>query len=291
MTRHIKYFSRLALCIMVTCWTVSCSAGSGDQGNSWPQITGAPQVSLVAGAPAIHVLNNPGFVVGYDRGRGRAAWVTYRATPVGGFRNMHRPEYQPDPRVDQAAPREIYWGPEYDRGHLAPNYAITQLYGDDAQHAAFYFSNIAPQSQRLNQLLWQRLEEIEIDQLAPQLDTLWVTVGPIYTGSDSKAPIAFFRIWQDRTPDGEWRLMAFRVPQDVRGDERLTEFLVSVDAIEQDTGLDFFSGLPADVEQSLEARIANAERWGFDDYACMPARYRDNWQDRGGIHLNFDRCG
>src|SRR5699024_10182060 len=198
--------------------------------------------------------------------------------------------FRPDPRVAHGASRRVYRGPQYDRGHLAPNYAMAQLYGRSAQRAAFYFSNIAPQTQRLNQLDWQRLEEIEIDKMAPRLGELWITVGPIYASEDSAVPVAFFRIWQDRTAAGRWRFMAFRVPQDVRGDERLSRYLVSVDEVERATGVDFFSGLPDVREQSLEAVVANARRWGFAAYACMPARYRDGWRDRDGIRLQFDRC-
>lgn len=286
----IRQFRCLVPCILVMLWTTSCEAGSSAGTQSWPQASGAPVARQVAAAPDIHVLTNPGFVVGFDRERGRAAWVAYRVTPVDGFNYMRRPEFRPDPRVEHAASRRVYWGPEFDRGHLAPNYAMAQLYGRDAQRAAFYFSNIAPQTQRLNQLAWQRLEEIEIDDMAPRLDELWVTVGPIYASKDSKVPVAFYRVWQDRTPSGQWRFMAFRVPQDVRGDERLSRFLVAVDAIEQATGLDFFSGLPDVDEASLEADVANAEHWGFSAYACMPARYRDDWQNRDGVHLDFDRC-
>lgn len=239
----------------------------------------------------MRVLHNPGFVVGYDRKRGRAAWVAYRVTPVTDYTAMGRPDYRADPRVETAARRRVYWGPQYDRGHLAPNYAMAQLYGAKAQRAAFYFSNIVPQAQRLNQLLWQRLEEIEIDRLAPRLGTLWVLVGPIYANSDTMIPKAFFRIWLARTGRGGWQAMAFIVPQQVRGDEALGRFLVAVDAVEQATGLDFFAALPAQAERKIEARAAKTRRWGFAAYACMPARYREDWQGRGGIHLDFDRCG
>lgn len=235
------------------------------------------------------MLRNPGFVVGLDRSRGRAAWVAYRLTAVTDYTLMPRPPFRPDPRVDDPAPRRIYWGPQYDRGHLAPNYAMAQLYGADAQRASFYFSNIMPQRQRLNQLLWQRLEEIEIDHLAPELGTLWVLVGPIYAQAQADVPSAFFRIWLARS-NGTWQAMALRVPQSVRGDERLSRFLVSVDAVERATGLDFFPALAPRREQSIEARPAPARRWGFAALACMPARYRQDWQGRGGIHLHFDRC-
>lgn len=290
MVAMLRQFRCLLPCILAMSWTTSCGAGSGADAGSWPQISGAPIPQRVGAASDIHVLTNPGFVVGFDRERGRAAWVAYRVAPVADFSPMARPKFRPDSRVAEAASRRVYWAPQFDRGHLAPNYAMAQLYGRDAQRAAFYFSNIAPQTPRLNQLAWQRLEEIEIDRMAPQLDALWVTVGPIYGSADGDVPVAFYRIWQDRMPSRQWRFMAFRVPQDVRGDERLSRFLVSVDAVERATGLDFFSGLPDAVEASLEAAAGSVKRWGFAAYACMPARYRDDWQNRGGVHLNFDRC-
>src|SRR5699024_9525303 len=134
-----------ALCVLVGVWTASCVAGSGAGTVACPPPAGAPQTQAVSGAPDVRLLRNPGFVIGYGRHRGRAAWVAYRVTPVTRSHHMRRPKFRPDPRVDHAAPRRVYWGPEYDRGHLAPNYAMAQLYGADAQRASFYFSNVAPQ--------------------------------------------------------------------------------------------------------------------------------------------------
>src|SRR5699024_5933703 len=193
---------------------------------AWPAATGAPTAQPGDDVPDIRILCNPGFVIGYDRRRGSAAWVAYRVTPVLAYRHLPRPEFQPDPRVEPAAPHAIYRQRKYDRGHLAPNYAMAQLHGHKAQIHSFYFSNIAPQSQRLNQLLWQRLEEIEIDRLAPRLGRLWVLVGPIHGAAESPVPSAFFRIWLGRMGDaGPWQAMAFRVPQAGHGDERRDDCL------------------------------------------------------------------
>lgn len=266
------------------------AAGAADA-EAWPESAGAPQARGTRQHLDIRVLRNPGFVVGYGQRRGRAAWVAYRVTPVAGYRPMPRPDFQPDPRLHGDAPNPVYQGPQYDRGHLAPNYAMAQLYGESAQRASFYYSNIAPQSPRLNQMVWQRLEEIEIDEMAPRLETVWVVVGPLYPAPDAAVPTAYFRIWLDRRPDGRWRAMALRVPQQVRGDERLDRFLVSVDAIEQTTGLDFFAGLPLTVQETIETVPADAAAWGFDEVACMPARYGKRWQGRAGVHLRYDRCG
>ncbi len=38
----------------------------------------------------------------------------------------------------------------YDRGHMAPNYAIATRYGQEAQKETFLMSNIVPQLGNLN---------------------------------------------------------------------------------------------------------------------------------------------
>ncbi len=287
---RVKNLKLALIAGVVACMLALLSAVSfAADGAPWPERVGAPRADG-ANHAALRILRNPGFATGHDRRRGRAAWAAYRVTPVGDYMSMPRPDFEPDPRLSENAPRDVYEGPRFDRGHLAPNYAMAQLYGDAAQRASFYYSNIAPQTPRLNQLVWQRLEETEIDDLAPRLDTLWVIVGPIYGGPDADVPTAYFRIWLDRTTDGSWRAMALRVPQSVRGDERLDSFLVSVDAIERATGLDFFAGLSKQVQSAMETELADASAWGFDELACMPARYGARWQDRDGVYLRYDRC-
>lgn len=265
---------------------------------------GSSEGPLYAGAPAaggdlgpVRRLDNPGFAVGYSPRRGAPVWAAYRAEPVTQTGYHDRPRFEPDPRVARSPAPGSYRGSGYDRGHMAPNYLIANLYGAAAQKASFRLSNIAPQRPRLNQLLWQRLEEIEADHLAARHEGLWVTAGPVY-GDDSArlggpdgvdAPEAFYRIWLD-LEGGSPRVLALRVPQDVRGDERLDRLVVSVDDLEKETGLDFHSDLPADVQAAIESQPADPGVWGLTELACFPARYREDWQGRDGIRLDFGRC-
>ena len=200
-----------------------------------------------------------------------------------------------DPRVRRPIQYRDFTDTGFDRGHLAPNYLISNLHGPAAQRQSFLMTNIVLQRPRLNQLVWQRLEEIEVDHLARRWDELNVTVGPVFdadrtwTDSGVDVPDAFYRIWLDRTADG-LRALALLVPQHVRGDERLDQFLITVDEIEAKTGLDFFAGLPDAIEKRLEARPADLSAWGLASLACFPARYANNWQGKDGIRLKFDRC-
>ncbi|WP_162622850.1 DNA/RNA non-specific endonuclease [Salinisphaera orenii] len=263
---------------------LACAQSSpGNQ--ALPAAVGQP----TAHARDIRVLDNPGFVVGYDLKRRRAAWVAFQLRPVGHSQPMQRPDFKPDSRLASKRQRTHYDKRGFDRGHMAPNYAMRQLYGRQAQRASFYYSNVVVQRSRLNQLVWQRLEEIEIDDLAPQLDALWVVTGPV-PADNGGLPNAFYRIWLARGSSGQWRTLAFIVPQSVRGDERLSRFRVSIDRIESATGLEFFPKLDHKTQQRLEIDRAPASTFGFARHACQPARYRSKWQGRGGIHLNFDRC-
>lgn len=264
---------------------------------SWPEELGLPQ-SLDRN---IRLIENDGFVIGYDQSLGRAAWVAYRLTAVSDYVNRPRPPFIDDPRLQKSTDTHVYDGPDYDRGHLAPNYAMSQLYGQVAQRQSFYYSNIVPQRPRLNQLVWQRLEEIEIDDIAPRHGPLWVLLGPVPAarvalGDDPKGdggsepPVAFFRIWIGHDKDGAWQATAFMVPQSVRGDEPLVQFLVAIAAIEARTGMNFFPALSETEQAHLENSPAPPRRFGLETLACMPARYAPRWRDRGAVRLDFDRC-
>ena len=56
------------------------------------------------------------------------------------------------------------------------------------------------------------------------------------------------------------RMLAFIMPQSVSGDGPLNGFLVSVDRVESETGLDFFWELADDVEDAVEAKTVT-EVW------------------------------
>ena len=74
-----------------------------------------------------------------------------------------------------------------------------------------------------------------------------------------EVPSKFFKIIVDEE-NGKPRMLAFVIPQGVVGNEQLRVFLVSVDAIEKQTGMDFFSDLDDQTEDKLEAAVPK-EMW------------------------------
>ncbi len=228
----------------------------------------------------VRVLENKGFTIGYSELRRNPLWVAYHARPIKRRRNYRRLEnFEADSRtLTRVAPRD-YSNSGYQRGHLAPSWLIAQVYGRDAQRQTFLMTNITPQKPNLNQKVWQRLEEIESDYFARWFDGVWVLTGPIFDDhirhlrSGVEVPDAFYRIFVDEDPTGPPRILAFIVPQTVRGDEPLDQFMATVDEIEARTGFDFLSALEDVLEKRLESAPADARHWRLAEISRLPARY------------------
>ena len=56
--------------------------------------------------------------------------------------------------------------------------------------------------------------------------------------------------------NGQPKVLAFIMPQSVAGNEQPARFFTSVNEIEKKTGLDFFSELPKDMQEKLEAEVS-----------------------------------
>ncbi|WP_425591757.1 DNA/RNA non-specific endonuclease [Halomonas getboli] len=226
------------------------------------------------------VLRNDGFLVGWSDVRVSPLWASYvlsddRAVDVG-----ERPGFRRDWRTLWPVTPDSYLRSGYDRGHLAPNYAIARVHGPSAQYDTFLMSNMVPQRPDLNRRLWQRLEEVVIDRFVPRLGTLQVIDGPIFDSDFTRGvlrrvglvevPEALYKILV--VPGERPRALAFVMPQNVHGDEPLDRFVVSIDRIEALTGLDFFPNLPASVERELEGRVST-RGWDLEAVADLPGRF------------------
>ncbi|PRY71692.1 DNA/RNA non-specific endonuclease [Halomonas ventosae] len=226
------------------------------------------------------VLRNDGFLVGWSDVRVNPLWVSYVLHQVEDPGAGPRPDFQRDWRALWPIAPDSYFGSGYDRGHLAPNYAIAAVHGRAAQRDTFLMSNMSPQRPELNRRLWQRLEEVVMDRFVPRFGTLQVITGPVFPASfrDNvlnrvglvEVPEAFYKILV--VPGEEPRALAFLMPQGVAGDEPLDDFLVSVDQLEARTGLDFFPQLPEASAAAIEAEVETAG-WGLEAVARLPGRF------------------
>lgn len=229
-----------------------------------PVFAGIPQEDPLRGRRFLQLLRNRGYWVGYDEKLRNPAWVAYRIFDVSGeVRIQQRPDsFFPDERTLTRVRSEDYTGSGFDRGHLAPNFAIARCYGREAQEETFLMSNIVPQRHALNAGIWKQLEQREAVNYPARFREIWVLTGPVFDRelprtlpSGIPIPNAFFKIYLDEL-NGKVRTNAFLFEQDDDGDGSLEKRLCSIATIEQLTGLDFFPELPRDVQQQLESEPA-----------------------------------
>jgi len=227
---------------------------------------GAPQVRDARNSDTwFRILRNHGFILGYSDLRGNPLWVEYALTMEANTRSLKRPNrFETDWRGINRVSHDSYQKSGYDRGHMAPNYAISHLYGREGQADSFLMTNITPQKPKLNQQLWQRLEEAEIKHFAKVFGKVWVITGPVFSGTVERLssdwtveiPDAFYKIYITEAAPGQPSIaLAFLIPQTVNGKEPLAQFVTSIDHIEAQTGLDFFAQLDDRTEAALEAAV------------------------------------
>ena len=208
------------------------------------------------GHPVI-VLTNIGYLTGYCEARRNPAWVSFSVSSITlGALGKRPSKFFADGRT-RSATHQDYSNSGYDRGHMAPNYAIGTRYGQEAQRETFLMSNIVPQTKALNQIWWRALEEKEANDFAVRLERVWVVTGPVFDqrierlASGVEIPDAFYRIILDEE-NGQPRVLAFLAPQTITGKEPLGQFLTSVREIERQTSLDFYPELPKEVQDRIE---------------------------------------
>lgn len=217
---------------------------------SWPVAISLPDLQL---------LEYSAFSLAYHEGHEQAAWVAY-LLPAEHALNMHerRNNFRADPDLatGSALPAD-YSRSGYDRGHLAP--AADFDYDRRALSESFFMTNISPQLPAFNRGGWKELED-QVRKWATEYDSLYVVTGPLLEQGLKKigdnrvsVPKYFYKIILDsRQP--EVKMIGFLMPN-----KKITRgpwpYVVTVDSIEQLTGLNFFPQLPDILEDSLESMI------------------------------------
>lgn len=225
---------------------------------------------LFAGAPVrtgepapddVRIVSKGEFWIGWSPSLRHPLWVAYHVPQDAAFPNSKRPNFFKDKFVPESPLPGSYSGSNYDRGHMAPNYAIVTRFGVKAQKKSFLTSNISPQTPALNRGVWRELERRIADLWTARYGELWVIVGAIPSSSGNTIygtgidiPDAFYQVIVAQ--EGmDVRAMAVIYPQDVEWGEWPTRGLISIDELEKLTGLDFLPELPEFIQSPLEAEL------------------------------------
>jgi endonuclease G len=131
----------------------------------------------------------------------------------------------------------------------------------------FYLMNICPQNETLNNKDWQYLEK-QVRHWARDYGRVWVVTGPIVGEnrygkigeSGVTVPDAFFKavLVQD---DGAYEGVGFVMQNDAKR-YYLEKCALTLDALEQMTGIDFYPALPDRIEDFIESTYDPAV-WGL----------------------------
>ena len=135
---------------------------------------------------------------------------------------------------------------------------------EEAMRESFYMTNICPQVKALNTGAWNMLEG-RVREWAKRDSVLIVATGPILGDSmptigDSKVavPPRFCKIVM-ASHTSPMRAIAF-IYDNARATGKLEDQAVSVDEVEEATGIDFFSTLPDEIEDAIEAQC-DVKQW------------------------------
>lgn len=214
--------------------------------------------------PWLHLVN-PGYEVGYDETEHVPRWAAYKVTRNDGVHGPRPSGFRVDNRTASKVRSEVYTRSGYDRGHMAPNYALAVCHGEAAQRASFLMTNVVPQLHGLNAGLWKDIELRIAQRYSERYGEVWVVNGPVFSDGVSaryigpsdtrvRVPDAFWMVVARRDADGRLLTLAFIVPhREIWRDLDLSRYLVSVDEVERVSGLDLFPLLPAETQRVLEA--------------------------------------
>ena len=204
-------------------------------------------------------------------------WIAYRFDNTTGGNVGRNEAYKPDPELPSqyAAKHNDYTNSRYTRGHLCAS--SDRQYSKEANQQTFYMSNISPQSGNgFNQSgsAWNTGED-KVQawgyNISRSTDTLYVVKGGTigegmikgYIKNEIAIPKYFFMAVLFRSGDN-YKAIGFYMPHENLKDDPdkkdPKKYLMSIDALEQETGIDFFHNLPDNIENTVEATY-NVNDW------------------------------
>ena len=255
-----------------------------------------PEVHILMGNPSNadqqpdnYLMVKPEYALSYNRAAGIANWASWHLDAQWASGRIEERPFRPDPKVPPAAPwyrvlDSDYEGTGFDRGHLVPD-ADRQM-SRPINQATFLMTNIIPQAPDNNQGPWVRFETY-LRTLLPA-NEIYIVAGGVGSGGTSDAgsmttiagghvtvpaktwKVALVLPQADgddlRRVSAATRTIAVIMPntQGIPGDP-WDKYLTTVDAVEKETGYDFFSNIPNEIEEPIEAGRNGANPPGIAD--------------------------
>ena len=209
-----------------------------------------------------------------------SVWVAYPLNKTYTDKVVDRTDawaYDPILGSDRSSAPFSYYAGDYARGHQLPS--ADRLCCREANEQTFYGTNIAPQLNEHNEGIWSKLED-KVRSVANASDTTYVVTGctvadatEFSEDSDKKQitiPTAFFKavLVYKKGAEQEWTSAGFFTEHKKYSSNDLKPISMTIDELEEKTGLDFFVNLTdkigADKAAEVEAQVpAESSVWGL----------------------------
>ena len=163
-----------------------------------------------------------------------------------------------------AAPFGGYAG-SYARGHQVPSADRQCCYEANAQ--TFYGTNMTPQLNAHNEGIWADLEG-KVRTISKSSDTTYVVTGVVLSPGSKKEkdsngqsvtiPDAYFKVllkYSKASTLGQWNAAAFYLEHRAYSEKLGKQHSMSVDELEEITGIDFFVNLPEKIGAEQAAKL------------------------------------
>ena len=218
---------------------------------------------------------------GYSKTHKTSLWVAYPLHKLYTDGDVGRSNWCVDPHLPESDQQILYKAykeyPIYDRGHQIPSADRQCCYVANLQ--TFYFTNSTPQlGPKFNQSIWMNLENTIRQKWANvknqrQTDTLYVVTGCIvgdglgYATDNqyNKAiiPEAYYKAVLKYSPGstlGTWNACAVYLEHKDYSEKYVNKsHSMSIDELEEITGIDFFANLPAKIGESQADKVEAAD--------------------------------
>lgn len=159
----------------------------------------------------------------------------------------------------------------YTRGHQVPSADRTAY---TVNGKTFYGTNMTPQNATFNEKIWNTLEEkVRTWAKSSATDTLYVVTGCITNGSTSYAydnaskkvtvPVAYYKAIL-RLASGKYSACAFYLKHEANSTSDIKPYAMSVKALEEKTGINFFVNLDSSVAATVEAEDPTKNNWWWN---------------------------
>ena len=265
------YISTVCLLLFASCDKETITPGSTSQGSpamEIPMLKGGDSNLFISHSTSYNGNKTTTYSLEYDCSKKHARWVAFKFYDKTAERNVSRTDAwadDPDIPSQYRSTREDFSG--YDRGHICAS--ADRLYSLEANQQTFYYSNMSPQIGNFNQGIWVELEG-QVQGWGRNnsfRDTLYVVKGGTidsenliltYTNrgpNQLPVPKYYYMALLCKKATG-YKTIAFLLEhKNYAKPYNLSRYAVTIDKLEEFTGIDFFPNLPDKAEEIVESQI------------------------------------